>query len=417
MHKPFQTIFRNQRNAYKISDIGACKFGGQYSSKSSYLEFLQKLANPPSQKSLSAISTNFKKLFKKDQEISSVGIGSYLGDPTDEDDHKLFNALVCSIKSGINVIDTAANYRYCKSERTIGAALRYLIETETMKRSDVFLSTKIGYITEDADKKKSVGEIIKEVIEFGRINPGLLEISVDDFLGESHSIHPTYINYQLEKSLENMNVNKLDVMYLHNPFEGQLALKGKEKTFDQLAKAFEVLEKAILDDKIVNYGLASFNCFRARPDEEGIHASLEEVVRLAEKIGGKNHGLRFAQIPMSFIMHEGYSMPWQFSSKTGANVSAFQVCEELEINVVTSASLMQKVALKIEFPFEKLGLESNAQAHLHLLRSMPFPAVKSSLVGVTTPVNVEEFCRMMSVDKMGQEAFKEFIQSLGVGKK
>jgi aryl-alcohol dehydrogenase-like predicted oxidoreductase len=36
----------------------------------------------------------------------------------------MFNAIIDSVKSGgVNVIDTAINYRYMKSERVIGACL------------------------------------------------------------------------------------------------------------------------------------------------------------------------------------------------------------------------------------------------------------------------------------------------------
>jgi len=47
----------------------------------------------------------------------------------------MFNAIIDSVRSGgVNIIDTAINYRYMKSERTIGAALRYLIKNEGFNR-------------------------------------------------------------------------------------------------------------------------------------------------------------------------------------------------------------------------------------------------------------------------------------------
>ena len=40
----------------------------------------------------------------------------------------MFNGIVDSLKSGgVNVISSAINYRFMKSERCVGAALRYLI--------------------------------------------------------------------------------------------------------------------------------------------------------------------------------------------------------------------------------------------------------------------------------------------------
>ncbi len=52
-----------------------------------------------------------------------------MGKPDTEDDLKQFNAIIDSVRSGgVNVIDSAINYRYMKSERTIGAAIRFLSE-------------------------------------------------------------------------------------------------------------------------------------------------------------------------------------------------------------------------------------------------------------------------------------------------
>ena len=56
--------------------------------------------------------------------LSSIGMGTYLGDLSTEDDNAMENAVYESIKSGaINVIDTAINYRAMKSEKCIGRAL------------------------------------------------------------------------------------------------------------------------------------------------------------------------------------------------------------------------------------------------------------------------------------------------------
>ena len=53
--------------------------------------------------------------------FSSLGIGTYLGQLTAEDDRDLENAIYQSLKSGaMNVIDTAINYRSMKSEKNIG---------------------------------------------------------------------------------------------------------------------------------------------------------------------------------------------------------------------------------------------------------------------------------------------------------
>lgn len=84
--------------------------------------------------------------------LSSIGMGTYLGQVSSEDDKDIENAVYESIKSGaINVIDTAINYRAMKSEKSIGRALYRLIKDDIISRDEVFISTKNDYITNDGD--------------------------------------------------------------------------------------------------------------------------------------------------------------------------------------------------------------------------------------------------------------------------
>ena len=68
-----------------------------------------------------AHNENFRKI--QDLILSNVGIGTYLGNPDLETDIQQKNAIKQSILHGVNVIDTAINYRAQKSERTVGKAL------------------------------------------------------------------------------------------------------------------------------------------------------------------------------------------------------------------------------------------------------------------------------------------------------
>jgi len=47
--------------------------------------------------------------------VSSIGVGTYLGDPTDERDEQYHEAIVEALASGVNVVDTAINYRNQRS--------------------------------------------------------------------------------------------------------------------------------------------------------------------------------------------------------------------------------------------------------------------------------------------------------------
>jgi aryl-alcohol dehydrogenase-like predicted oxidoreductase len=70
---------------------------------------------------------NFKSPFNSLIKLTSIGYGSYMGDPDDQTDYLMYDAIKTSVLSGgVNVIDTAPNYRYMKSERVIGKILTTL---------------------------------------------------------------------------------------------------------------------------------------------------------------------------------------------------------------------------------------------------------------------------------------------------
>ncbi len=67
--------------------------------------------------------------------LSSVGVGTYIGAPDDATDFHMYDGVKASVLSGaVNVIDTAINYRYMKSERTVGAAMKTLVDKYRYER-------------------------------------------------------------------------------------------------------------------------------------------------------------------------------------------------------------------------------------------------------------------------------------------
>ena len=89
--------------------------------------------------------------------LSSLGYGSYLGDPIPEHDVLVYNSVLEAVGSGgVNVIDTAINYRYMKAERTIGAALLALDKDMGISRDQLFIASKGGFITVRTNKKQYI---------------------------------------------------------------------------------------------------------------------------------------------------------------------------------------------------------------------------------------------------------------------
>lgn len=97
-----------------------------------------------------------------------------------------------SVKTGgVNLIDTAQIFRYMKSERTLGAALRFLVEKEKIMRNELFIISKGGYLSVDADQGISTITLKDKLINQMKI------ITEDDIYGDCYCIHPAYLKYSL----------------------------------------------------------------------------------------------------------------------------------------------------------------------------------------------------------------------------
>src|SRR5258708_4226538 len=79
--------------------------------------------------------------------LSSVGMGSYLGNADPVTDGKYAAAAAKALSSGFNVLDSAINYRYQRSERNLGAGLKKPIDAQTVTRDPALLRTKGGVIS------------------------------------------------------------------------------------------------------------------------------------------------------------------------------------------------------------------------------------------------------------------------------
>ena len=174
--------------------------------------------------------------------LSSLGIGTYLGQPDEATDRSYTAAIVAAVQGGINVIDSAINYRFQKSERSIAAALREL-QSKRFARDEIFISTKGGYITPDAD------DPVEPQAYFEReyLRPGILR--AEDVAAGCHAMSPSFLGNQLDRSLKNLGVDCVDLYYIHNP-ETQLREIPRQEFLRRLREAFKFLESAAAAGKI-----------------------------------------------------------------------------------------------------------------------------------------------------------------------
>src|SRR6476661_4101533 len=168
--------------------------------------------------------------------LSSIGIGTYLGNADEAADESYTRSVVRAVQLGVNVIDSAANYRFQRSERSIGKALQQLTTEHGIAREELVICTKGGYLPFDGAPPRNVREYVDETF----VKPGIA--SFNDIVGGSHCMTPAYLQHQLEQSLRNMKLECVDVYYIHNP-ESQLQYVSEKEFYTRLRHAFEQLEK------------------------------------------------------------------------------------------------------------------------------------------------------------------------------
>jgi aryl-alcohol dehydrogenase-like predicted oxidoreductase len=284
--------------------------------------------------------------------LSSIGIGTYLGDPDEATDLAYTNSVVRAVQLGVNVIDTAANYRFQRSERSIGSALKILSNEHGIARDELVICTKGGYLPFDGAPPRNVREYVNETF----VKPGIA--SFDDIVAGSHCMTPSYLQSQLDQSLRNMGLECVDVYYIHNP-ESQLQYVSEQEFYDRLKRAFARLEENRKQGKLSHYGVATWNGFRM-PRNSGGHHSLARLVELAREVGGDGHGFHFIQLPFNIAMPEG--------------ASVVDEAQRLGVTVMTSASLMQG-----RIP---------PQTAIEFARSKP--GITTALIGMSRVEHVEE---------------------------
>src|SRR5438874_915656 len=124
--------------------------------------------------------------------LSSVGMGSYLGNADPITDGKYAAAFVKTLDLGINVVDSAINYRYQRSERNLGVGLKTAVDAGAVARDQVLLCTKGGFISGD------MGPPTKEWFEETYLKPGI--ITAKDIVAGCHCMTPKYLRHEVEQS-------------------------------------------------------------------------------------------------------------------------------------------------------------------------------------------------------------------------
>jgi aryl-alcohol dehydrogenase-like predicted oxidoreductase len=316
--------------------------------------------------------------------LSSLALGTYLGDSDDDTDARYASAVRLAFRSGVNVVDTAINYRCQRSERVIGRVLQELRDEGVIQRDEVVLCTKAGYVPLDGSPPRTREEynnyLRAEYFETGLLHP-------DDLVGGGHAITPAYLLDQLRRSMRNLGVQGIDYFYLHNP-EQQLSALSSKDFQARIRAAFESLEQLVAQGSIRAYGCATWSGLRLPAGSQG-HLSLYQLAGIARDVAGTANHFKIVQLPVNLTMSEAVRLSTQRDAR-GRLVHIVDAAAELGIDLVASAPLLQG-QLTRDLPEQVRTLfpgSTDAQRALAFVRSVP--SLVTAAVGMKDARHVEE---------------------------
>jgi hypothetical protein len=226
--------------------------------------------------------------------VSRLGFGCYR---VDEVTAEHAEALKLALRSGINLIDTSTNYADGGSERLLGRVLQELFASGELRREEVVVISKAGYVQ---------GQNLQLAQERERQGRGFPEM-VKYMQNCWHCIHPDFLSDHLFRSLARLQLDHLDVLLLHNPeyFLSDALHRGKTNVeaarneyYDRIQDAFAFFEEQVAADRIAYYGVSSNTFPYAASHPE--FTALERLWKIAESLS-PNHHFRVIQFPANLF--------------------------------------------------------------------------------------------------------------------
>lgn len=252
--------------------------------------------------------------------VSGAGFGCYRVDVRVKEHQQ---ALTKALLSGINLIDTSANYADGGSEGLVGHVLSDLLVAGRIKREEVVVVSKVGYLQGEnysiSQKRKKEGQPFKDLVLYSE--------------GLEHCIHPEILSQQLTRSLERLGLETVDCYLLHNP-EYYLSWAQQEKIpkaearieyLRRIHAAFLHLEGEVAAGRINYYGVSSNTFPRMEPHFE--FTSLADIWDIAQSIS-PNHHFRVIQFPLNLFETAGVTEKNQPGEK---NILEFAVDKGLGV--------------------------------------------------------------------------------------
>lgn len=281
-------------------------------------------ASPDGTARRAANRPGYRRLGSTGLTVSVVGFGGYRTGRTDPTQR---GALRAALAAGVNLVDTSSNYLLGESEQLVGEVLA---ET-ACPREEVVVVTKIGYVQgpnlELAQQREAEGRPFPELVKYAE--------------GLWHCLHPEFLEDQLGRAQQRLQLETIDVLLLHNPeyFLSQAAHDAesppletiRERFYDRLERAFSYLNGAVKAGRIGAYGVSSNTC--VVPAEQPDATS---VSRMHQASGGR---LEVLQLPYN-LLESGALLERNTPDPAGGRpLTALEAAQGLDLGVLVNRPL------------------------------------------------------------------------------
>ncbi|HYM13877.1 MAG TPA: aldo/keto reductase [Bryobacterales bacterium] len=227
------------------------------------------------------------------------------------------DALAAYLDRGGNLIDTSANYMDGDSETLVGRTL------QNRPRGGVIIVTKGGYI-QGRNLALAQQRNFPEVVKYAD--------------GLWHSIHPEFLETQVQLSSERLQTDCIDVYLLHNPEyylediarHRPLTAADHDEFYRRVGEALRFLESQVAKGRIRWYGVSSNNY--ALAEAAPAHTSVARTLAAAEAVSA-NHHFRVVQLPLN-LYESGGALERNNGGKT-----VLEFCREKGIGVLANRPL------------------------------------------------------------------------------
>ncbi len=280
----------------------------------------------------------YRRLTGTDLITSKIGYGTYRVHNRDETH---IETLESAIEAGCNLIDTSSNYTDGGSETLIGNVLQKKISAGEVKREEIIVVSKVGYMQgqnlDQAQDRETAGNPWGEVVKYME--------------GCWHCIHPDFLTDQWTRSTNRLGLETIDVYLLHNPEYFMVDAKNRSSQsswdvigdtfYDRIYRAFVQMEQFVVDGKIRYYGISS-NTFPA-PQTDFEHVSLNRVyeaaAKAAETVYGEHAVSHFKVIQLPYNLLESEALTAANNEIDGKRIAVLEAAKSLGLGVLVNRPL------------------------------------------------------------------------------